>query len=428
MWWKRKLDLHGDLYFRGSLSPSLSGLRGLESASLDVRVLQPESGELWAAELRHGAWGQARLSAPRDAQVPPEIIVSHASGLTPKERERIVSHAQSVLKITMSPHTADVLRDRKLLLQFMTAVLGSEGVAAFDVRGWTFWTPDRLADEVRHDAALDIIHVHVLHLVTQAEGIWLHSHGLSEMGFVDFDVLRPAEAVIREQFDLLRAIAFQIAEGRFSGPVEPALGAPPIELVDAKAFMNSASKADRDLREADQHTEKRVVCCEPHGTGLVGRLLGPKNWRPSGLLSRGMVEGKQLVVFSDNATQLMAERARESLSLLGPLREEFLDLQCTALVKMRYPVDDGSGNEHLWFEVHGIGRDTIDATLINEPFGIAKLKAGNRAQRPVEFLSDWSVMTPIGQITPRSLELARQLREVRPMVEHALRSQPNPEA
>ena len=51
------------------------------------------------------------------------------------------------------------------------------------------------------------------------------------------------------------------------------------------------------------------------------------------------------------------------------------------------------------------------------------MKAGDRALRPVGLLSDWSVMTPVGQITPRSLELAHTLREVRPMILEALRDQ-----
>jgi hypothetical protein len=64
--------------------------------------------------------------------------------------------------------------------------------------------PARLADELVHDAPLDIVQIHVLHVVTQPEGVWLHSHGLGELGSVDFDVLRPAEALTTEQFDVSR--------------------------------------------------------------------------------------------------------------------------------------------------------------------------------------------------------------------------------
>jgi hypothetical protein len=424
MWWKRKLDLRGLAFFRGALAPTLQTLDGLALAQLDVEVLEPRSDEVWAADLRHSAWGHARLSTPRGIPPPPDSVVQLAHGVTESERETILREAQSALALEMTPQTGDVLRDRKQLLRFMAAVLGNEGVAGLDLMAQTFWTPGRLSDELKHDAALDIIHVHVLHVVSQPGGVWLHSHGLAEMGFVDFDVLRPAEALTDSQFDVLRSIAFHIVEGDSSGLIEPAVGADPVALVDANTFMRSASSSDRELRDPTDHSARRVVCCDPGSPGFLGRLFGSNGVRPSRLLSRGLIEGKHLIQFSDLSTDLTSARARESLSLLEPFRAEFEDMPCTALVKMGYPTDSGGdGREHLWFEVHSIGADSIDATLINEPFDIAAMKAGHRAQRPVESVSDWALMTPIGQLTPRSLELARRLREMRPKILEYLRSQ-----
>jgi hypothetical protein len=77
--------------------------------------------------------------------------------------------------------TNDVLRDRKDFLRFMAAVLGREGVTGVDLLAQTFWTPGRLSDELQHSAPLDIIHIHVLHVVTQPAGpgcirmVWLKS-------------------------------------------------------------------------------------------------------------------------------------------------------------------------------------------------------------------------------------------------------------
>jgi hypothetical protein len=244
------------------------------------------------------------------------------------------------------------------------------------------------------------------------------------MGFVDFDVRRPAEELTTNQFDLLRSIAFLIVEGASSGPIEPVAGAGPVVLVDSNTFMRSAAAADVELRDASLHSDRRVVCCDSGSPGLVGRFFGAKPVRPSRLLSQGMVEGKHLILFSDLSTDLTATRARESLSLLEPFREEFEDLQCTALVKMGYPTDSGrGGREHLWFEVHGMTSDRIDATLVNAPFDIAAMKVGERAERPAELVTDWAMVTPLGQLTPRSLELARKLRELRPRIQEFLRSQ-----
>jgi uncharacterized protein YegJ (DUF2314 family) len=424
MWWKRKLDLIGEIFFRGALAPSLLDLK-LEQAGIELEVLKPGKDEVWAANLRHPGWGRARLFAPRAVKPPIETLIEFTSGLTKSERERIVRDAQSTLVLEVPSTTGDVLRDRKQFLRFMDAVLGDQGVAGLDLISQIFWTSDRLADELQHDAALDIIQVHVLHVVTQPEGIWLHSHGLAEMGFVDFDVLRPAEELTANQFDLLRSIAFHLVEGASSGLIEPVLGGDPIALVDAQTFMRSAAASDRNLRDPDNHTDRRVVCCDSGSAGFIGRLFGARDIRPSRLLSQGLIEGKQLIRFSELSTDLTAVRARDTLSLLESLRVEFEELQCTALVKMGYPRDDGGGNEHLWFEVHGLRVDYIDATLVNEPFNIGSMKAGDRANRPNEGITDWTIMTPAGQVTPRSLELVRKIREVRPQILELIRSQKN---
>jgi hypothetical protein len=156
---------------------------------------------------------------------------------------------------------------------------------------WIIWTPDRIADEIQHGAPLDILQVHVLHVVGEDDGVWLHSHGLAEMGFLDFDVLRPAQALTEDQFDVLRAIAFQMVEDGDSGEIWPVMGADPLSLIDAATFMRSASPADRALRDPENHSDRRVICCDPKPPGFLSRLFGAVEIRPSRLLSRGMVEG-----------------------------------------------------------------------------------------------------------------------------------------
>ena len=86
-----------------------------------------------------------------------------------------------------------------------------------------------------------------------------------------------------------------------------------------------------------------------------------------------------------------------------------------------YLIDDSqSDREHLWFEVHGLSASHIDATLLNSPFKIARMRAGERADHSYELLSDWTIVTPFGQLTPRNLELARALRESKPKIMAAL--------
>ena len=105
----------------------------------------------------------------------------------------------------------------------------------------------------------------------------------------------------------------------------------------------------------------------------------------------------------------MAERAKATLGVLRAMAAEFAEFEVVTIAKLGYPTGDG-GKEHLWFEVHGFGDDTLDATLANRPFAV-DLREGERAERPIELLTDWMLMTPAGNVTPRSLSAARRLRE-----------------
>lgn len=422
MWWKKRVEHPGAVFFQGSLSPTLESLSGLTRAGVDVRPVEPAPNQIWAAELRHPHWGTAQLSAPRDRLPLPADVIEFASGLSPSERQALQTGAQCPLFVQAEAQSEDVLLDRKRLLRFMDAVMAEDGVVAMDASAQLLWTSARLRDELQHDAPLDIIQVHVLHVVTEGSSVWLHSHGLGELGFVDFDVLQPAEELTGSQFDVLRAIAFAIVEGATSGPISPVIGAEPVALVDAETFMSSASPADRELRDPEDHTERRVVCCDPNPPGFFARMFGARQVRPSQLLRRGMDESRHLVSFSAEATELSATRARACLPLLQQLNDEFAEMECKALAKIGYPTDNGATGEreHLWFEVHSANTDSVDATLLSEPFDIAGMTAGQRAVHPVEQLTDWTLMSPGGQITPRSLETARLLRDARPEIMRAL--------
>src|SRR5690606_28879426 len=117
--------------------------------------------------------------------------------------------------------------------------------------------------------------------------------------------------------------------------------------------------------------------------------------------------------FSTAATELMTQRARATVGVFRGLVAEFADMPATALVKLGYATGGGEGAEHLWFEVHDVRGDHVDATLLNQPFADIGLSQGDRGERPLELLSDWAISTPAGSITPRALAPARMLREHR---------------
>ncbi|MFK7788930.1 MAG: hypothetical protein AB8C95_05465, partial [Phycisphaeraceae bacterium] len=54
-----------------------------------------------------------------------------------------------------------------------------------------------------------------------------------------------------------------------------------------------------------------------------------------------------------------------------------------------------------------------DATLLNQPFSVSGVNAGDRRAHGLDDLSDWMVMTPLGMVTPRYQTPLRMFRENR---------------
>lgn len=239
---------------------------------------------------------------------------------------------------------------------------------------------------------------------------WVHSHGLGELGAFDIDIVRPHPAFLPGSGDLFRALATRILEGdlepdhaRFEFGHPGGVG----RLVPADRFRREADPADRDARDSPDHDPGRSVLCEPARAGLFG--FGRSD-RPEPLrFARRPVPDTFVVFVPDAATELMAERARATSGVLRRLFDELAEFTPVAIVKLGYPTRDGK-REHLWFEAHGFGEGTVDATLDSRPYGV-DLRPGERADRPLELLTDWVLMTPGGWITPRSQAAARRVRE-----------------
>jgi hypothetical protein len=115
----------------------------------------------------------------------------------------------------------------------------------------------------------------------------------------------------------------------------------------------------------------------------------------------------------------MAERARATVPVLRGLADELAEFRVTPLVKLGYPTPDG-GKEHPWFEVHAFADDAVDATLVNRPVAL-DLREGERGMRPLELLTDWTLVTPAGFVTPRSQHAVRRLREHADEIREAIR-------
>jgi uncharacterized protein YegJ (DUF2314 family) len=431
-WFKKPTKSIGSAMFRGTSQPRVHEFPQLQKNNFAVREIKPHKAALWTLAFDHPAFGPGEISAPRDFVAPMRPILEYDPALTDADRDGFCAAGSSVI-LEMPGKGRGVFREHKCFLRVLRLLIGNDGVGGIDHSAMKFWTREALDDELAHDADVDIEALFTLHAVYEPEQdrsdgrhkvYWLHSHGLAELGFVDFDVIEPSEDFINASGDPTRAIALAIVEGAIKAGGEPFPLSHPngeVQAVDAATFDRNADQRYVRLREAEGHTDRRVVMCDAQG-GFFSRLFARKI-RPARWMTEP-VEGRRVVIFSNAATDLMSDRARATYPRMRQIAAELSEagIDLPMIVKLGYRVDDGDekDREHMWFEVHSLGDGKIDATLMNQPFGIARMKPGDRAQHPVDLLTEWAIMTPFGPINPRNTTALRMIRSDPQKVYHML--------
>ncbi len=415
-WGERDKTPFASVLFPGPLPPRPEELKALNSAGLTTEPLSNLQSDQahWGLRLAHPEWGWAEAVCFRDPIAPPRVIVDPCVNLTDEEKEAICG-AGSIVAVRLKNTTENRLADRKRLFRFARAVMDEYGVAVGDHLSELFWSRQSLDEELAHEADVDVSALYVVHAVKNDKTgttDWLHSHGLAEIGFFDFDILAPSHLVLGRGSDLTRAVAFAILEGN----VHPSMASftlaeqgGDVSFVEVAEFNRRAAAEHVALRDADEyHVKNRSVLCEPR-TSFLDRW---RKVRPSSFLSQAD-PADILIQFSTTATELMAARARGAYCAFRCLFEEFRDLELPAVVKLGYPTDSGgeSKREHLWFSVHELHENSIEATLDNQPFDVSALRQGQRGTHSLDLLTDWTILTPAGWITPRDMLPARRIRE-----------------
>ena len=186
-WWKKSFPSICMVLFRGELAGRPENYQFLEQAGITLTPLPGDAGNVWGLTLIHPEWGKALVLCPREFYRPPIDLLPFYPGLSDEDREAI-RNAGTGLIVSVEAQHDNVLRDRKIALRFFNSVLGSDGLVAFDFQTQHYWTREMLADELSHNAALDVEALYSLHAMQDEhkQTYWIHSHGLREMGFLIF--------------------------------------------------------------------------------------------------------------------------------------------------------------------------------------------------------------------------------------------------
>ena len=377
----------------------------LEGASLSRAAENPQT--RWRLRVRHDDWGDAEISQPIEAPAEVGTALRRLKG-APELPKRDQLH-ERMLVIHFRNDRREPMRSRKHLLRLMQFLLTGHTGSGVDVLAGRVWSAPAIADELSHDAPLDVsalYHMETARLAGSSDHCVVHTHGLEACGVSDLEILNAAPW-FTQSVDGMRAAAFAAVEGLLSpgGPAfELASPGGAVRAVPAAAFKERAATRWVAAR-AGFKTEARCVLCDPESHRFMGLLSG--GLRPAQLFSRQA--GDLVFNFSSAATALMAERARCTLPLLRDFVDEFSSRRPAVLVKLGIPSPGGVA-EHMWFDVHSLGTDTVDATLLNTPGRATTLRAGDRGTHPIELLTDWLVSTPAGVATPRSTDAMHRAR------------------
>ncbi len=248
--------------------------------------------------------------------------------------------------------------------------------------------------------------VHAVFPEEEKQGIWLHTHGLLRCGITELEILEVPFDGASLCGQLLNVITALFIERGMPPPNEifaPAAGMDLLWLPWEQALNKLSKKIiggheDRD----DIHGLPSAVLLSPK-RGVFGRKLrSPAVYLP-------ILEKNPLFFISDMETERMRALASERFQHFADLFQRFHTHEAWAfLVKLGYSIDGAKNEndrEHLWFKIHSLHPDKnqCEATLLNEPYSIARMHEGQRDEHDLVLMSDWAIDCHLGRIDPDSI-------------------------
>jgi len=205
-WLKRDSEIFGTVLFPGPIPVRADHFQFLSDHGFTIQK-QPALPDFhWSLKISHKDFGNVDVVCPRDNQDFQHLL--DGAFMTEEGREAIAK-AGSVVKLRLTGRSQHILEDRKQALRLYHLLLGEYGLAAIDDIAFKVWSKPQLEDELSHNASLDVADIFGVHAVFDDAGTyWMHTHGLGEIGFYDFDIVEPSESLLSPNgLDTLRAIA-----------------------------------------------------------------------------------------------------------------------------------------------------------------------------------------------------------------------------
>lgn len=324
--------------------------------------------------------------------------------------EELEASRQSSWSIGVSTRFSDSpLQEYHQQLRVLDTVAPS-AVVTFDISASWPRSGDWLRDAASARVPPSPENLYSVHAVVDHEAedrVWLHTHGLLRCGTIELEMLDAPADQAPALCNLLSAAAAMTLELGPPPPDEPFAVGQELELVwlpweqGLSQVPRGVAGSRRDRDEYHGHPSGILFAPGKKWLGIFGsRFRSPACYLP-------ILEDNPLLYASNLETARMRRLAAERLDRFVALfdrqgqHEDWL-----FLVKLGYVVDHAEtedDREHLWFQVHDVDDERFDATLINEPYSIARMREGQRERHDRLLLSDWSVHCPHGSFDPDSV-------------------------
>jgi len=303
----------------------------------------------------------------------------------------------------------DVLLDFHRQLKVLNA-LGLAPPAVLDTTACVLHPGSWVREAATAETPPDPANLFAIHAVSGDDSedapMWLHTHGLLRCHSIEYELMGVDGEYAAAMGRLLNVVAML---SLIEGPPPPDTTFQPVEGLELvwlpfeigmKKFGRDALGSSKD--RVEHHDFPSGILLLRRGFWIFKRYATPNAYG-------AFLDGNPLIGISAEETERMTGLARERLAVFDGYFRQYAEAEDWAfLVKLGYKIDDAQDEgdrEHLWFEVHAIEDDRVDAVLVNQPYYIARMQEGDRDWHDLGLLTDWAIICKYGQYNPDKISL-----------------------
>lgn len=244
----------------------------------------------------------------------------------------------------------------------------------------------------------------------KGEEVWLHTHGLCRCGLTELEILQSNKKNYESHYQVISTFASYLLDKKeefvpkkssaYIGSLashQPVVVTylPWIEGLKEYKKVNLGNVADR--REGHNSKTGLVFAYTCEEDEINGKLTKIPDFD-------GTWGENPLFFISSEETERMKALAMERFDFV---KEAAKKADNHIIIKIGLPIDKDNDEyyeednyEHIWFELLSFDGERFRAKLMQEPYGIASVHAGDEAEFTVEDVTDWVIYTPEFSVIP----------------------------